>query len=1105
MFKKSTFLLVTLTLLFQVVRSQQLPFGPKINWVSGFQEEISGETLTYFSAFPDYVNQALLTRATDGNKAIIWKTAPVLTIRKGYAYFRWVAGHSTATSKGDRNFDVYINNEKALTFTTKPNNSHPNWSFASSDSTRITFVKMKNDGANDAHGIAYLRVPATRIKVGEPLELKIVGQKQNSNDWFMTFKYGFEEHADVKALPFLYKNGKQPLLINILHFGKEEKLVVTLNKDKSLNFNLKDGMNTFEIPIDAVKKTDSLQVLAKYGNHILANEKVAINPITFRELHFIHHSHTDIGYSHLQPEVERIHNKNIDDALLMIEKTKNYPAEAKFKWNVESLWVVENYLAKASELQKQKFFTAVKNGDICLSGLYANILTGLSMPEEMLHYTDYAQMLKQRYQLPIKSAMISDIPGYNWSMVTALAKGNIKYFSSGPNYMGTNNPYLGDRVGNMVKAWGDKPVWWTSPSGKEKVLFWAAGLGYSSWHGNAPGAVFENGAKKIANYLVALDAKNYPYEMVQWRYNIVADNAPIDTAVSDFVKQWNEKYASPKIILNTTDKLFEDFEKKHGAQLETVKGDITPYWEDGAASTAQEEGINRLNSLRLQQLTTLYSIVNPGKFEPDEFYEAWKNILLFHEHTWGAHNSISEPNLPFVTEQWNIKKKYMLTADEKIKALEDKLLPPVNGQNQIAVVNTLSWERNGPVYLPSNFTSSAVKDNFGKIYPTQKLADGRKVFIAKKLQPLSISYFSATNESSTTNSQLSMNDTTLTNGLISVIWDNKLGNIKQLTNIEGYSFATDDRNSGLNSYWYVAGRDPKDAATNLTSIKRIEENGPILITVSFTSKAPGANNITKKITLFAGDDKVLIEDSIDKLKIEEKEAVYFGFPFVHTLTSATADAGYGTLNYPKDQLPGANKDFISTKRWLDLSDADKGVQILMKEAFMVAPKMVDERLLITNSHKKWKDTAAISSTWFAYVMNNYWHTNYKAAQEGISNYNFALRPHGLLKNFEQEKAAMEFNQPLISFSTNEEHGLTRRSLFNLTNEKVVVTSITPKSDKEYLIRLFNPENNEQQFTINWQNLKPVSLSNMLTKEKLDPNASLKLAPLEIVEFLLHVN
>jgi hypothetical protein len=398
----------------------QTPFGGNIHWLSGYEKEISGETIGYFSAFPDYVNEALLTRATDGKKTIEWLTSKVPAGNHApYVYFRWVAAHSSGTSSGNRNFDFYINDQKVLTIITVPANKNPDWSFTAPDSTKIVYVQLKRDGSQDSHGIAYLRVPASRIQPGSPLRLKIIGAAQQSNDWFMTFKYAFEEKADISSLPFLLKDGRQVLMLNVLHFGKDQLLHVTVNKKQSLSFPLKSGMNSFDVPVDAVGKEDSVFVLVRTADTILANGYVKIAPVIKREIDFIPHSHTDIGYSNLQPEVEKIHIKNIYDALRMIDKTRDYPEAARFKWNVESLWAAENFLKQASSNDSARFFAAVKNGSIGLSAFYANMMTELSTPEEVFHYTDYATILRNQFHLPIESAMITDVPGLAWATVTA--------------------------------------------------------------------------------------------------------------------------------------------------------------------------------------------------------------------------------------------------------------------------------------------------------------------------------------------------------------------------------------------------------------------------------------------------------------------------------------------------------------------------------------------------------------------------------------------------------------------------------------------------------------------------------------------------------------
>lgn len=1079
-----------------------VPYLGKVDWINGYDHEIEGESMRYYSAFPDYATTALLTRATDGHKVIEWETAAVPARVKGpYVYFSWVAGHSSATSSGDRHFDLYVDGEKLLTFTTKPGNQAPTWTFGAPDSSRVVFEQLRKDGANDSHGLMFLRLPVSRVTPGKPVRVKIIGQAQQSNDWLMTFKFSFEEKVDIHPQPFILKNGQQPVTLTALHFGTPRTFKVTVDGKKVYSFPVADGVNNFDIPVAAVKQADSIRVVVADAGKVLADRFVILKPVTYRELHFIHHSHTDIGYSHLQPEVLKIHLRNINDALDMIAATRSYPEEARFKWNIESLWAVEHFLQQATPEKKAAFIQAVKDGSICLSALYANILTGLTLPEETFHYTDFATQLRKAYGLKIPSAMISDVPGYTWSTVTALAKGGVKYFSSGPNYLGESHPYLGDRVGHFVRNWGDKPVWWESPSSQEKILFWTGGKGYSSWHGTAPGAVFERGPQKIAAYLYELDEKHYPYDIVQWRYNVVADNGPIDTAISRFVKQWNEKYSSPKIVLNTTDKLFETFEQKYGKDLPVVKGDITPYWEDGAGSTAKEEGQNRTNSLRLSQLTNAYAMLAPGQFNAQQFYQAWTNILMFHEHTWGAHNSISQPDVPFVTEQWRIKKQFMLDADSILQVLSGRLFQPLTDEQSrsIAVVNTLSWPRSGPVKIKVG--GKSVKDARGRKYPLQRLSDGTFVFLANDVPAFGTAVYTVSDEPVKAVSALTHSSNTLSNGNIVVTWDNN-GSITQLAAKDGHNYAGTFRGQGLNSYWYVPGQNPADAVTNQPVQAQLTESGPVVTTVVLRAQAPGANALEKKLTLYANSNMVLIENTVDKKPVRQKEALHFGFPFEVPSGQVTLDAGYGTMRYLNDQLPGSNMDFLFGRRWVDISNQANGLQWMLLEAPMAEPdSMIDERLQIAQSHKAWRTKGQPTTRWFSYVMNNYWHTNYKADQAGSSSYHYALQPHGQADGAALETAAADFTQPLIGFPVKKGAALPA-GLFRLTNAAVVATAIVPQENGQYMVRLFNPGKTTQSTGFDWGTLKPARITVVRSGETKDVKATFSLPAMGVEEYLL---
>jgi len=1053
-----------------------VPWLGKINWISGYEKEITGENIQYYSAFPDYATTALLTRATDGHKTIAWQTAKVPANTSGpYVYFSWVAGHSTATSSGPRHFDLYVNDKKLLTFTTLPGNQSPVWSFATPDSSRLVFQQTTRDGASDAHGLMFLRLPKNLVTPGQPVTLKIIGQAQQSNDWFMTFKFTFQEKVDIHPQPFLLQNGKQPIALTALHFGTPQTIQISAGGKQVATYKIEDGVSHFDIPVDAVTHPDSIRIVVRDSKKILADKYVQLSPVTYREISLIHHSHTDIGYSHLQPDVLKIHLKNIDDALKMIAATRDYPEAARFKWNIESLWAVENYLKQATPEQKTAFIQAVKSGSICLSALYANILTGLSLPEEMFHYTDYANQLTKEYGIKIPSAMISDVPGYTWNTVTALAHGGVKYFSSGPNYLGENHPYLGDRVGHFVRTWGDKPVWWESPSGKEKILFWAGGKGYSSWHGTAPGGVFERGPQRIAAYLQELDAKHYPYDMVQWRYNIVADNGPIDTSISRFVKAWNEKYKSPKLILNTTDKLFETFNSRYGNQLPVVRGDITPYWEDGAASTAQESGQNRINSLKLQELTTAAAILHPAGYNENDYYRAWTNVIMFHEHTWGAHNSITEPDVPFVTEQWRIKKQFMLDADSITRKIETSLLGSFTdaASRKIAVVNTLSWNRDGIVKIST--PGKSVTDAQGNRYPLQQLQSGEYVFLARNIPALGTAVYQVTDAPAPAATVFTQTNNSLSNGRITLTWDPHNGSITTLRTGDVYNYAGVYREQGLNSYWYVPGLDPVAATTNNAVQVKVLETGPVVTTIALMSAGPGLNKLEKRITLYANADAAILENILDKKAVREKEAVHFGFPFNISSPQTTLDAGYGTLRYLTDQLPGSNMDFLFGRRWVDIANTSHGVQWMLLETPMVEPsQMIDERNVIMQSHKEWRKSGEPTATWFNYIMNNYWHTNYKSDQDGLSSYHYALRPHTVATATEQEQAATAFTQPLLAFQVKNGIKLPG-SLFRLSNPNLIITSVTPVENGGLKVRVYNPVTSVETGKFIWEGYQATSI------------------------------
>jgi hypothetical protein len=82
------------------------------------------------------------------------------------------------------------------------------------------------------------------------------------------------------------------------------------------------------------------------------------------------HSHTDIGYTEIQTAIEKRQVQNLIDGLAAAKRTADYPAGARFVWNVEVLWAADLYLRRLDESQRADFLAAVKSGQVVLNGMY---------------------------------------------------------------------------------------------------------------------------------------------------------------------------------------------------------------------------------------------------------------------------------------------------------------------------------------------------------------------------------------------------------------------------------------------------------------------------------------------------------------------------------------------------------------------------------------------------------------------------------------------------------------------------------------------------------------------------------------------------------------
>ena len=888
---------------------------------------------------------------------------------------------------------------------------------------------------------------------------------------------GIDAHAEVVVER---KEGRlvQPLVVVLDYpYMKPIEAVLRVAGQEPRPLPLKFGSQRVAFTIPAIETKQTLQVAVDYAGQPVAERAAMLKPARKWVVYLLPHSHIDIGYTHLQPDVMRRQWSNIETALDLCAKTADYPPEARFRWNAEVLWAMDAYLREAPTEKQRRLIKAIRSGQFELDGMYGNELTGLCRPEELLRLMEWGITLGRRCGVKVESAMISDVPGLTWGTVAACAQAGVKYFSLGNNFVDG---------GRTLLAWEDKPFYWLAPDRQHKVLFWLPYLGYAFGHVHKTDV-----AKVLPEHLAELEKKGYPYDITYLRWNVGGDNGPPDQSLSDMVKNWNEKHASPKLIISTTTPVFREFEKRYAGKIPVVSGDWTPYWENGACSTARETALNRTTAERLVQAETLSAMLRRSRYPAEQFTAAWGNVILYDEHTWGAYNSISEPDKPFVKEQWKIKQAFALDADAQSRKLLAGALATREGSQPASAVdvwNTSAWPRTDLVIVGKELSAAGdvVTGPDGKPVAAQRLSTGELAFLVRDMPGLAgRRYTIGAAGASDGVGEAKAEAGALNTPAVSVKVDPASGAIVSLQGAGGPELCDMKSGIGLNRYYYVLDKKVKEPLQAGPARISVKEKGMLVASLLVESEAPGCAKLTREIRVVDGLDHVDIIDVLDKKAVREKEGVHFGFAFNVPDGVMRMDIPWAVMRPEIDQIAGSCKNWFSVGRWVDVSNREQGVTWATLDAPMVLVGGITADLIgsIPNPND-WMAKIEPSQTLYSMVMNNHWFTNYKADQDGPTTFRYSLRPHKQYDQAAAQRFGMERSQPLVAVAA-QGAAPSGRPLLEVPSGDVLVASIKPSEDhKATIVRLFGAAGRPAKVTLRWGEKPPqhVWLSN-LAEEK----------------------
>lgn len=787
------------------------------------------------------------------------------------------------------------------------------------------------------------------------------------------------------------------LTLSIVARGETQQMAVT-------GLAGPDGFSQ-QITVPASSRPFPVTVTAQAGGRSKSTT-LQVEPGTKWKIFVAASSHTDIGYTDIQPKCAERHNDNTDVALALMEKNPG------FKWNLEVAWQAENYLDARQGEKREQFLRYAKEGRLGVQALYCNLLTGLASHEAGCRLTWTAHNLKTQYGIPYRSAMISDVPSQEASLPMLLANAGIRYFSSGIN---------NDRAYPFDQMQRQSPCWWEGPDGSRVLMFYATS--YAQASGLGLDHSIDTASTRLLHHLLRFQSRtNYPYDAI-FLHGGVGDNSPVSPRLIEVVKTWNERYEYPRIMLSHNAEFFEYIEKNFGDKLPTFRGSAGGYWEDGAASSAAETALCRSAKESLATAEKYFAFASQLQPKADypakEIYGAWRNSFLYDEHTWGAHCSISQPDSDFSKAQWKIKAQFAVDAAQQANTLLSRSsaglasLIKADGRS-LVVFNPASWTRTDVLEIKLPFGTS-IADPGAVACDT---ADGALVLV--KDVPAS-GYRVLKLGPKTERPPQPIEGDGVESAYYRVKFDPANGAVLSLFDKElNRELVDPNAPFQLNEFLYVAGgkdsrivmnpRNPEPKLTISTPEKatlrriRLGELGERMILETSAVMAP---RIVTEVTVWNDLRRVDIVNRLNKTQTYDKEAVYFAFPFAANKPTFRYECPAGIVNANQDMLPGACLDWFAVQHFVEVESGDAAIAWATPDAPLVCFQDI-------NRGKWLRDLPMNNGHLYAYVMNNYWHTNYKPGQGGEHVFRFSITSRAKADNTASAQFGWAASNPLLA-------------------------------------------------------------------------------------------
>ena len=155
--------------------------------------------------------------------------------------------------------------------------------------------------------------------------------------------------VSIRAIQAVLRNEQElvrPVLVTINHaYAEPLDVALKIGDLAPIPTTVRFGSQTIPLHVPAVDRQQILPVEVLWAGKPIVRQQCTLTPVRHWELHFLPHSHVDIGFTHVQTEVEQKQWGYLRDALEIARRTADYPPEAQLQMELRSVvgrgWLLE--------------------------------------------------------------------------------------------------------------------------------------------------------------------------------------------------------------------------------------------------------------------------------------------------------------------------------------------------------------------------------------------------------------------------------------------------------------------------------------------------------------------------------------------------------------------------------------------------------------------------------------------------------------------------------------------------------------------------------------------------------------------------------------------